>query len=236
MENNETTKQEESGLTEQDLNEFLSAKSYEDQLSILFAHAKKNKKFVQDRRMSNASKQKVSSYDYKTVRVRRETETMLCDAYDTLGWEIVDTSFATPTLSHVNVNFKRNRKIQNKAELMTLQNKIDGAIGNIEKLRDRQKNAGIPEAITMGTVGALTLGGGMSMIMTVGGVAFTIGGIALGVVGIAIGLFGWLVHNLIHKKKLKKIEPSIETEFTKLSDLCDEAINSVNSDLTVKMQ
>lgn len=225
MENNEIQDQEINGLTEQDLKEFLSAKNYEDQLNILFTHAKKNKKFVQGNQFGAASRQQASSYDYKTVRVRRETETMLCDAYATLGWEIVDSSFVTPTLSHVNVNFKRNRKIQNKTELTVVQDKLDGVISNIEKLRVKQKHAGIPEAITVGTIGTLTFGGGMSMVMTIGGMAFTIGGIALGVVGIGIGLWGWLVHNLIHKKKLKKIEPALESEFAKLSDLCDEAIN-----------
>lgn len=168
--------------------------------------------------------QKATSYDYKTVRVKRETETMLCDAYATLGWEVVNTTMADGSLSSVNVSFKRDRKTENKAELLRLQSKIDSVIASIEKLQASKKRAGVPEAVTLGTVGALMLGGGMSMVMAFGGgTALIAGGIALGVVGIAVGLSGWLVHSKVHSKKLSKIEPMLESEYNKLSDLCDEA-------------
>lgn len=166
----------------------------------------------------------VTSYDYKTVRVRRETESMLCDSYSVLGWEVVNTTLASGTLTHVNVSFKRDRKIKNKSELLKLQSRIDSTILNIEKMQVAQKNAGVPEAITVGTIGTLTLGGGMSMVMTLSGVLYTIVGSVIGVVGIGIGLLGWLTYNKVHTKKLTKLEPLIETEFSKLSDLCDEAI------------
>lgn len=162
-------------------------------------------------------------FDYKTVRVKRETETMLTDAYAALGWEVTSTTMADVTLSYVNVSFKRDRKIANKHELNLLQTRIDASIASVERLNAAKKNAGIPEAITCGTVGALTLGGGMSMVMTLEGVGFTAGGIALGVVGIAIGLLGWLVHNVIRKKKLTKIEPLIEKEYDGFSALCEQA-------------
>lgn len=167
--------------------------------------------------------QKPTSYDYKTVRVKRETETMLCDAYETLGWEVVNTTMAEGTLSYVNVSFKRGRNVQNKTELMRLQNKIDGTVANIEKLLIAKKRAGVPEAITVGTVGALAFGGGMCMSMLLEGAGFMAGGIVLGVAGIAIALLGWLVHNKVQKKKIAKIEPMLESEYSKLSDACDEA-------------
>lgn len=167
--------------------------------------------------------QKAVVFDYKTVRVKRETETMLTDAYATLGWEVTSTTVADASLSHINVSFKRDRKIAHKPELDVLQAKLDGCIASIEKLIAAKKSAGLPEALTVGTAGALTLGGGMSMIMTLDGIGFTVGGIAIGVVGIAIGLLGWLVHNKVKKKKLKKIEPLIDAEYDKFSDLCEQA-------------
>ena len=78
-------------------------------------------------------------------------------------------------------------------------------------------------------MGALIFGGGMSMTMCLSGLGFLIGGIALGVVGIGVGLLGWLTHNKIQKKKLVKIDPLLEEEFNKLSDLCEEANNLTNS-------
>lgn len=163
------------------------------------------------------------SYDYKTVRVKRELETMLTDAYQNLGWEVTNVSMAEGTLSHVNVSFKRDRKIKNKIELLKMQDKIDGTLLNIEKLQQKKKNAGVPEGITVGVIGALTFGGGMSMVTTLTGIGFLIGGIALGVAGVGIGLLGWLVHNKIKAKKLKEIDPIIEIEFDKLAEYCEKA-------------
>lgn len=162
-------------------------------------------------------------FDYKTVRVKRETEAMLTDAYATLGWEVTSTMMADASLSQVNVSFKRDRKIAHKAELAVLQAKIDGCIVNIEKLIAAKKSAGLPEALTVGVLGALTFGGGMSMVMTLEGIGFTIGGIALGVVGIGIGLLGWLVNVKVKKRRLKKLEPALEQEYDKFSDLCEQA-------------
>lgn len=167
------------------------------------------------------------TYEYKTVRVKRELETALTDAYETLGWEVTNTVMAEGTLSQVNVSFKRNRKIEHKMELNRLQEKMDASLANIDKLQKNRKSAGVPEGITTGVVGALVLGGGMSMCMCLTGIGFMIGGIAIGVVGIGLGLLGWLVHNKVQKKKLAKIEPILESEFNKLSDLCEEA-NNIN--------
>lgn len=163
------------------------------------------------------------SYDYKTVRVKRDMEVMLTDAYQNLAWEVTNTSMAEGSLTSVNVSFKRDRKIENKAELLKLQSKIDNSLSIIEKLQSKKKNAGVPEGVTVGTIGVLAFGGGMSMTLTLSGIGFLIGGIALGVVGIGIGLLGWLTHNKIQKKKLAKIEPVMENELDKLSDLCEQA-------------
>lgn len=174
-------------------------------------------------------KEKAIVYDYKTVRVKRDMEAMFTDAYENLGWEVTSTSLVGGTLSYVNISFKRNRKIEHKTELIKLQDKIDSSLSNIDKLHQTKKNAGVGEGITVGVIGALIFGGGMSMTMCLTGLGFLIGGIALGVAGIGIGLLGWLVHNKIQKKKLVKIDPLLEEEFNKLSDLCEEANNLTNS-------
>lgn len=167
------------------------------------------------------------TYDYKTVRVKRELETMLTDAYSNLGWEVTNTTLAEGSLSYVNVSFKRDRKIQNKMELNKIQEKVNNVLANIEKLQSKKKSAGVPEGVTVGCIGALAFGGGMSMCLTLSGVAFMVGGIALGVVGIGIALLGWLTHNKIKRKKVSQIEPMLESEFDKLSDLCESAVKLI---------
>ena len=155
-------------------------------------------------------------------------EPMLTDAYQNLGYEVTNTNMAEGSLTCVNVSFKRNRKIENKTELIKLQEKIDSTLLAIENLQNKKKSAGVPEGITVGCIGALIFGGGMSMTLTLTGLGFMIGGIALGVVGIGVGLLGWLTHNKIQKKKLAKITPLLESEYDKLSDLCEQANRIVN--------
>lgn len=173
--------------------------------------------------MENQEEKKAITYDYKTVRVQRSMEAMLTDAYENLGWEVTNTQMAGVGTNNVDISFKRDRKVVNKQELNKLQFKIDDTLEKIRKIQNQKGNAGVPEGIATGVVGALVLGGGMSMVMVLSGTAYLIGGIVLGVVGIGIGLLGWLVDNKIQKKKLAKLEPQYQEELDKLSDLCEEA-------------
>ena len=86
-------------------------------------------------------------------------------------------------------------------------------------MQRNKRNAGVIPGLSTGVVGALIFGGGMSMTMCLTGVGFLVGGIAMGVVGIGVGLLGWLVHNKVQKKQITKIEPLLESEMNKLSDL-----------------
>lgn len=65
----------------------------------------------------------VVSFDYKTIKVKREMETMVSDAFAALGWELNNTSMAEGSPFYVNLSFKRDRKINNKIKLLTLEKK-----------------------------------------------------------------------------------------------------------------
>ena len=164
----------------------------------------------------------ITSYDYKTIRVRRQLEAMVTDAYEALGWGVVGSSVSEGGIYHVNLSFKRNRAIENKNALLKLQEKVDTTILNIEILLGKKKWAGMSAGVATGVVGSLTLGGGMAMVMKLGGV-YLVGGIVLGLVGIGICLLGWLVGVKVKNHKRNKIDPMLEQEYNKLADICDEA-------------
>ena len=90
--------------------------------------------------MENQKENKPLTYDYKTVRVKRDMEAMYTDAYENLGWEVTSTTLADASLSYVNVSFKRDRKIVNKTELNKLQDEIDEVLTNIEKTKSIVSN------------------------------------------------------------------------------------------------
>ncbi len=163
-------------------------------------------------------------YDYKTVKVKREMETITTDVYENLGWELCSTSADVGSIFYVNLSFKRNRKIENKVELAKLQTKVDSALATIEQLQLKQKNAGFVPALITGIAGSLVLGGGMSMAMLLtANIGAFIGGIALGVVGIAICLANVAIYKANHNKQISQIQPLLESELDKLADLCEEA-------------
>ena len=150
-------------------------------------------------------------------------EAMTTDAYNNLGWEVTSTTMADMNLNYVNISLKRDRKVKDKQELIKLQSKIDKALYDIEKLQKQMKMAGRCESLSVGVVGALTFGGGMSMTMLLSGTAFLVGGIALGCIGVGISLLAYKVYKKIQDKKLVVLEPKHQTELDKLSSLCEEA-------------
>ena len=166
----------------------------------------------------------VVSYDYKTIKVKREIETLVCDTYENLGWELTNTSSVEGSIFYVNLSFKRNRKIANKVELLKLQDKVDNIIASIDNLQNKKKNAGKASALSVGIIGTLVFGGGMSMCMLLQGIGYLIGGIALGLVGAGICGLAYPLFKKINKRENTKIDPLLENEFDKLSDLCEQAI------------
>lgn len=165
----------------------------------------------------------VVSYDYKTIKVKREIETLVTDTYENLGWELTNTSAVEGSIFYINLSFKRNRKIENKVELLKLQEKADGVVANIEALQHKKKNAGFIGALSTGVAGALVFGGGMSMCMVLSGVGYMIGGIALGIVGAGICALAYPLFKKVNKKQSTIIQPLLESEFDKLADICEEA-------------
>jgi len=164
-------------------------------------------------------------YDYRTVTVRRDMEAMTTDAYEALGWEAVGSSVSGVAIFHVNLSFKRDRKIKNKAELLKSQERIDSTLGNIETLQNKKKNAGTVPALVTGITGALVLGGGMSMVMELAinptVVGWMVGGIVLGVVGLVVCGLAWWVNRRVRRNAIKKIAPMLEDEYNRLSDICE---------------
>lgn len=163
------------------------------------------------------------TYDYKTIKVKREIETLVCDTYENLGWELTNTSSVEGSLFHINLSFKRDRKIENKTELLKLQDKADNVIASIDNLQNKKKNAGFVGALSTGIVGTLIFGGGMSMTMLLSGVGYLIGGIALGIVGAGVCALAYPLFKKINKKQSAVIQPVLESEYDKLSDICDQA-------------
>lgn len=165
----------------------------------------------------------VVSYDYKTLKVKREIEALVCDTYENLGWELTNTSSSEGSLFYINLSFKRDRKVSNKVELLKLQERADSVIASIENLQRKKKSSGTGASIATGVVGTLVFGGGMSACMLLKGVGYMLGGIALGIVGAGICALAYPLFKKINKKQSSNIQPILESEYDKLADICEQA-------------
>lgn len=170
------------------------------------------------------------TYDYKTIKVKKEFEHVAIDAYRNLGWELTTSSICEGNIFCINLSFKRNRKIENKMQLLKFGEQVDSIIKNIEILNNKKKSAGVTSGLTIGTVGALTFGGGMSMVLlNSASLGFLIGGIALGVVGAAVALSAYFISRRNKTKTLMQVQPMLESEYDKLADICEQS-NSLLKD------
>lgn len=163
------------------------------------------------------------TYDYKTIKVKRSIETLVCDTYENLGWQLTNTSSVEGSLFYVHLSFKRDRKVENKVELLKLQDQADNVVSTIDYLQNKKKNVGTAGAITTGVVGSLVFGGGLSMTMLLSGIGYMIGGIALGLVGAGICALAYPIFKKVNKKKGVNIQALLESEYDKLADICESA-------------
>lgn len=163
------------------------------------------------------------SYDYKAIKVKREMETITIDTYQSLGWQLTNTSSVESSLFHLNLSFKRNRKITNKTELLKLQSQADNTLNEIENIQNKKRSAGTIASLSVGIIGSLVLGGGMSMVMVLGSTFGMIGGIALGLIGIGICTSAYPIYKKIHRNKNQAFDPMLETQLDKLADISEQA-------------
>ena len=167
------------------------------------------------------------SYDYVTVETAEKFAVEYVDCYEAFGWQFVKREFA-PSMKTA-LTFKRDRKIANKLELNRLQAKLDEALKQVNGYEQNKTTTAIGTAIGVGTVGALTLGGGMSLCILNTAIGAIIGGVALGVVGLAICGIGYLAYTKIRAKKSAAMSVLIDKQREEIGGLCEQAYKLLNA-------
>ncbi len=109
-------------------------------------------------------------------------------------------------------NFKLSYSAKEQREIESIRTKyIPAEESNLDKLR--RLDASVTKKATvisliLGIIGALVLGTGMSLCMTVGGACF-IPGIVIGLVGIVSAAFAYPVYNKVAKHERAKVSSEI---------------------------
>lgn len=166
------------------------------------------------------------SYDYLTVEVNGKNASEIMDSYESLGWEIIGSdNFMENQSLKSTLNFKRDRKIKNKEQLLRQQAKLEDAYANVKILEKKKKESANIFAMVFGVLGALIFGGGMSLCMVIGGTIPMICGVIVGIIGIAVCAINYPIFKKMLNKKSAKINPLISKKKEEIAVICETAHN-----------
>lgn len=190
--------------------------------------------------MKNSETKDFVAYEYLSINVTSEKEALYTDCYENFGWKITN-SISTGLVDKedyyinnsninanrlVNLKFKRDRKIPNKAKIITLQKKCENGLKELERLEKEPSSKGSFYAVTVAVIGTIFLA------ISVFSITSTNPSILLGIITGIIGLFGWFLSYPIYKKiKIKQEEINtslIEEQYNTIYDCCEQAQKLLN--------
>lgn len=171
--------------------------------------------------MSEEIKQSSSfiGYEYHSITAPREMESIYTDGYENFGWTKEEPSDSSAMSGNVNMKFKRNRKIRNKAELTRLQRQFEACANEIVSLEKSKNTRATITAFTIGILGCAFLGGATF--------SYLAGIIPLMVILAIPGFLGWILPYFCYRSILAKrqadITPLIERKHDEIYDVCEKA-------------
>ena len=158
-------------------------------------------------------------YEYRTVTVRRDMRDIYQDSYRNFGWTPDGYGFTTQGVRSVNMKFKRNRRISNKAEVVRLQREFENHVKELEKIEDSK------------VIGPSIAGYGLGLVGTafMAGATFSFLGsmipacIVLGTLGFALWAAAYFVYMKVKRNKTEKATPIIDSKYDSIYEVCERA-------------
>ena len=158
-------------------------------------------------------------YEYMEVTVDRDKEGIYADGYPNFGWKLDGSSASIFGLSIINLKFKRDRKIPNKAELTRLQRQFESNVNEIEKLEQSKTTTAFISALAIGLIGTALMAGSTF--------AFLANMIPLCIVLAVPAIIGWAIpyfsFNKIKNNRSKTVMPLIEQQYDNICEVCEKA-------------
>lgn len=180
------------------------------------------------------------AYEYLSVNVPSEKEPLYMDCYENFGWKRVSTktsglvdkddyyinNFNVNGKKLVNLKFKRDRAIQNKAKVILLEQKCISSLKKISTLESEPHKKGATYATINAVIGTIF------MAISVFAVTNVNPNYIITVITGTIGIIIWALSYMIYKKiKIKQTEINtsiIEEQYTIIYDSCEQAKKLLN--------
>jgi len=158
-------------------------------------------------------------YEYKEVAVSRNMEGVYADAYPSFGWTLDGSSNSAISISTVNLKFKRDRKIRNKAELTRLQRQFESNAREIETLEQSKTTKASIVAFTIGLLGTALMTGSVFAVLA--------NMVPLCIILAVPAFVGWVLpylsFNKLKAKRTEVVTPLIDQQYDAIYDACQKA-------------
>ena len=160
-------------------------------------------------------------YEYRDVSVDSNMESLYIDSYECFGWQFEgrQPSLLGITSGTVNLKFKRDRKVINKAELTRLQRHFDSCVSEITRMEQSKTSRASVAAFTIGVIGTAFMAGAVF--------SYLAGMIVLCIVLAVPAFVGWIVPYFAYRsafeKKKAKVAPMIEGKYDEIYEICEKA-------------
>lgn len=170
--------------------------------------------------METIKKDDFIGYEYSEVKIRKEYSSLLIDNYQNFGWILENLETIIQPVGHVLIQFKRDRKIRNKAELTRLQRQLDSLIEQISRLEKQKSAMAMVAALAIGVIGCTFLAGSVFAISYGENIPLTI------LFGLP-GLLGWIlpyfVYGKLVDKKSQELSPLFEEKYDEIYEVSKRA-------------
>lgn len=158
-------------------------------------------------------------YEYKSITVDCDMESMYADGYQNFGWMLKNTSNSQAGINTIAMKFKRDRKIRNKAELTRLQCQFDACCSEITRMKKSKNSHALTIALIVGLIGTAFLAGATF--------AYLGGLIVLCIILALPGFIGWVLpyflYHSTYAKQAAKVDPLIEKKQDEIYEVCERA-------------
>lgn len=162
------------------------------------------------------------SFDYRKVNVKRSMVSLYTEAYRYFGWILICSDPDEPNQASgtwITLEFRRDHKIRNKAELTRLQRNFDACVDEICEMEKEKTGTADKAARGIGLMGSLFL-------ICSALLAFACK-LSAGILLAIPGVFGWLFPGFLHKRLVKKkseeVDPLIEQKYDEIQRVCQKA-------------
>lgn len=158
-------------------------------------------------------------YEYRDFTVKRNLSNLYADSLENFGWEAEGSSNIPGRPDCVQMKFRRDRKIRNKAELTRLQRQFEACVSELQSLEKSKYIKGSAAAYGIGVIGTAFMAGSVF--------AVTAGNIPLCIILAIPGFFGWILPYLCYRTLLKnktaEVTPLMDQKYDEIYETCEKA-------------